>query len=324
VLVIDVLIRGADNPLKLLAVLGLGALPAIGHVLKLETEQLGPGHPVVRLIQPNAIQSEKWDPAMMPVFLNRQLAFTAAEAERMPDLIVWPESAIPVLLDQGEAVLEAIGRAAGEIPVVIGVQRSEGFRYYNSLAVLQRGVPQDIYDKHHLVPFGEYVPLARLAAQFGILGFAVQEEAGFSAGPGPDLISIGRLGTALPLICYEAVFPHLVGAAPGRPDVLLQITNDGWFGDFAGPQQHLVQARFRAVEQGLPMIRVANTGISAVIGPDGAVLSSLALGTAGYLDAFVPDPLSPTVYSRTGDWPVITLLLLGLMSTQIRLRSKFV
>lgn len=299
----------------------IALVPLLGWMLAPPKQQLSVDRPIVRMIQPNAKQSEKWDPAMMPVFLNRQLAFTRAEATPPPDLIVWPESAIPVWLDQGQAVLEAIGRAAGDIPVVIGAQRSEGFRYYNSLATLRRGVVQEVYDKHHLVPFGEYFPLSSVAERLGLYGMV---GTGFTSGPGPELISLGALGKGLPLICYEAVFPQQVGGAPERPDLLLQITNDGWFGEFAGPQQHLAQARFRSVEQGLPMVRVANTGISAIIAADGRILASLPLGKAGYLDAPVPSALPPTLYSRSGDLPIFLLLILGLISTQIRLRRKFV
>ena len=153
------------------------------------------------------------------------------------------------------------------------------------------------------------MPAASLFARFNILGLAARADAGYSAGPGPALIDLGVLGRALPLICYEAVFPQDVNGAPSRADVLLQITNDAWFGTRAGPQQHLAQARLRAIEQGLPMIRVANTGISAVIDPAGRIVDSLPLGRAGFLDVAVPAPLAPTLYSRTGDWFAFAALL---------------
>ena len=120
------------------------------------------------------------------------------------------------------------------------------------------------------------------------------------------------LGKALPLICYEGIFPRHLFLAGARPDYLLLITNDAWFGTFSGPYQHLDQARFRAVEHGLPVVRVANTGVSAVISRFGDVGSSIALGEAGYLDQQVDTSLAPTVYARTGDWPVIGILLLSL------------
>ncbi|MCX8953891.1 apolipoprotein N-acyltransferase, partial [Ruegeria sp. NA] len=118
-----------------------------------------------------------------------------------------------------------------------------------------------------------------------------------------------KLGNALPLICYEAIFPQDVNGAPGRADFLLQITNDAWFGTRSGPFQHLVQARMRAIEQGLPMIRSANTGVSAMIDPLGRVTASLALGEAGYVDAVLPQPHRRTTYARIGDSPIVVVLL---------------
>ena len=117
------------------------------------------------------------------------------------------------------------------------------------------------------------------------------------------------MGRALLLICYEAVFAHDVNAAPARPDFIIHATNDAWFGTYAGPQQHLAQAQMRAIEQGLPVARAANTGISAMIDPYGRITDSLGMGQAGYIDAALPAALLPTLYSRTGDWLAIVLLL---------------
>lgn len=267
----------------------------------------------VRVIQPNAPQHQKWDPAYMPVFFQRQLDFTAAGPR--PDLIVWPESAVPVLLHQADDAFAQIAQAAGGVPVILGIQRYDGTRVFNSLVVLDaEGRLAGIYDKHHLVPFGEYMPLGRLAARLNIFGLAANTGMGYSPGPGPDLLDLGALGTALPLICYEAVFPQNVTGAPGRPDMLLQVTNDAWFGTHSGPYQHLAQARMRAIELGVPMIRAANTGISAVIDPGGAVLGSIPLGEAGFVDVPLPLPVAPTVYARTGDGPVFVLLLVCIVA----------
>ena len=125
---------------------------------------------------------------------------------------------------------------------------------------------------------------------------------------GPGLVDLPGIGRALPLICYEAIFPHGLRGTE-RPRVLLQITNDAWFGEFSGPFQHLAQARMRAVEQGLPMVRVANTGVSAMIDPGGAITASIPLGEAGFIDAPLPDARPPTLYARTGDWPVAVALV---------------
>lgn len=283
--------------------------------------------PLVRLVQPNAPQHEKWNPEKAPVFFNRQLEFTAAGAGPRPDLIVWPETAVPVWLDLAQDALAAVADAAGGVPVVLGIQRFDDTRIYNSAVRVDAGGQVGaLYDKHHLVPFGEYVPLGDLAARWGIHGLAASEGQGYSPGPGARLMELPGIGAALPLICYEAVFPQDVAAAPARPRLLLQVTNDAWFGQVSGPYQHLAQARLRAVEQGLPMVRVANTGVSAMIGPRGAVTAQIALGQAGFVDAALPPALPPTLYARSGDGPlavVIALVLAGFgLSAAVSQRAK--
>ncbi|WP_298849759.1 apolipoprotein N-acyltransferase [uncultured Ruegeria sp.] len=282
------------------------AILVVGYASARPPVQEGPH--TVRVIQPNAPQHQKWDPAYAPLFFARQIDFSAALPK--PDLIVWPETAVPAWLGSAQPFLEAIADAAQGTPVVLGIQRGDGPRIYNSMVYLdETGQRAGLYDKHHLAPFGEYVPFGDLLGRFGIRGLAATTGHGFSAGAGPDLLDIGKLGKALPLICYEAVFAQDVNGAPGRSDFLLQITNDAWFGTRSGPYQHLAQARMRAIEQGLPMIRSANTGISAMIDPLGQITASLTLGKAGYVDANLPLPQRPTVYSRIGDSPVLLVLL---------------
>ncbi len=272
------------------------------------------GRPDVRLLQPNAPQREKWDRDKVRMFFERQVDFTAAPSHGglpRPALVVWPETALPMLLHNADEALGIVTDAAFPAQVVVGIQRSEEGRWYNSLALVSRGPElEQLYDKHHLVPFGEYMPAAAIFARWNIAGLASRAEAGYSPGPGPVLLDLGpELGRALPLICYEAVFPQDVHRAPERPDFLLQITNDAWFGQFSGPYQHLAQARFRAIEQGLPLLRAANTGVSAVIDGAGRVLDRLPLDEAGYLDTPLPPPLRLTLYSRTGDLPMLLVLL---------------
>lgn len=275
---------------------------------------------MVRLVQPNAPQEEKWDPARIPVFVNRQIDYTAAGP--VPDLIVWPETALPYLVENAQPAFDVIADAARGAPVVLGIQRRSAGAYFNSLVTLDAsGQVTQTYDKHHLVPFGEYMPLPGLFRRLGIRALAERSNSGYQRGPGPQLLDMGPLGLALPLICYEAVFAHDVGAIPERPSFLMQLTNDAWFGMRSGPQQHLAQAQMRAIEQGLPLIRAANTGISAVIDPKGRVTASLALNEAGYLDAALPAPASPTLYSRTGDLPWILLVLAGLTASVLH-RSR--
>jgi apolipoprotein N-acyltransferase len=184
-----------------------------------------------------------------------------------------------------------------------------------------------LYDKHHLVPFGEYIPFGDLAFDlFGLSAFAAQQGAGYSAGPGAVVLDLGpTLGSILPLICYEAVFPQDLRAASrtglGRADWILQITNDAWFGKLTGPWQHLAQARLRAIEQGLPLLRAANTGVSAVIDARGRVVAEIPLGMRAFVDAALPPALPPTPYARFGDWPLL-LLLAGLGAALLIWRAK--
>lgn len=274
---------------------------------------------VLRLIQPNVPQHEKWDREKIHAFYARQLDLTQAEAEQPLAAVIWPETAIPWALDLAGMALEEISASAEGTPVVLGVQRRSDLRYFNSLVVLEDGgeVSQQ-YDKHHLVPFGEYMPLGDLMGSLGISGLAAREGQGYSSGPGPALLDMGELGKVLPLICYEAVFPHDVGGTSERPDWMVQVTNDAWFGPAAGPRQHLAQARMRAIEQGLPLARSANTGISAMIDPWGRITAALPMGQAGFLDVALPKPRPATLYSRTGDAPFA--LLLALLSAWVAYR----
>ncbi len=275
----------------------------------------------VRLIQPNAAQKDKWDPAKIPEFFDRQLALTSeppTDTGAAPDLILWAETAIPWPLDLAQGALDQISLAARGTPVVLGVQRRTDMQFYNSAVLLgPDGRVEQTYDKHHLVPFGEYIPFGDMLGKIGIRSLASQFGNGYSSGPGAALMDLGRIGKALPLICYEAVFARDVNAAPARPAFLMQLTNDAWFGTGQGPLQHLAQARMRAIEQGLPMARVANTGVSAMIDPWGRVTASLALNTAGFLDARMPVVRPPTVYSRFGEWPFLVVLLAGLFSAVV-------
>ncbi len=230
-----------------------------------------------------------------------------------PFLVVWPETASPFALASDAGARQAIAAAAGSARATLAgtihsVALPAGNEYFNSLvAVLPDGSVGGIYDKHHLVPYGEYFP-SYLPIRLG--------ERGFSAGPGnitmrlPDLPSIG------PQICYEAIFPAQVVRESDRPQLMVNITNDAWFGDSTGPRQHLAAARMRAVEEGLPLIRAANTGISAIIDAHGRVLQALGLDQAGVLVGAVPPPLPPTPVSKMG---LAAPLLLALGSAAVGL-----
>ena len=289
----------------------LGALAAT--VLVPPAPLPAPDAPIVRLVQPNAPQHLKWREDMIPVFFDRALDLTSAPPEDQgaaPALVVWPETALPVLLERSDAARARIAGAAGGAQVLLGGQRFEGFRARNTSALLAPGgMIRQVYDKHHLVPFGEYMPGGAAADALGLTGIAEVLAGGYSPGPGPVLLDIGGgLGTAFPMICYEAIFPGYIREV-ARPDWMVHLTNDAWFGSFSGPFQHLAIARLRAAEQGLPVLRAANTGVSAVIDARGRIVAELAMNEAGFLDTALPVALPPTPYARTGDLPVLLLVL---------------
>ena len=253
--------------------------------------------PLLRAVQPNAAQAEKWDPDKIPIFLARKLDATSAQPTA--DFILWPEISLPHPLERAGPLLEVVAARAAGRPVMVGAQRWDSGDLYNSLALLSEdGTIADNYDKAHLVPFGEYMPLARTFARWGVFGLATDGQLGFSAGTGAHLTDVPGVGLVQPLLCYESVFPDNVGNTAERPQLIALSTNDAWFGQYGGPRQHLQQAQARAIEQGVPVLRSANTGISAIIDARGQILTSLELGEEGYVDHLLPPALSATPYSR--------------------------
>lgn len=275
-----------------------------------------PPQVTLRLVQPNATQDAKWDPVQAQTFFDRLMTATAAPPGPLGavDLVIWPETALPYLVEDYPDLPTQITSAAKGAAVAVGLQRietsPEGTRAWNSLKVYG-ATAQELaaYDKHHLVPFGEYIPLGDLAYDWvGLRAFAAQTGKAYTAGPGPMVLDLGaKLGKVLPLICYEAVFPQNLRGTE-RPDWILQITNDAWFGTVSGPFQHAAQARLRAIEQGLPLVRVANTGLTEVIDARGRITASLPFGTSGFLDAALPAALSAPPYARWGEMPALLLL----------------
>ncbi|VDC33020.1 apolipoprotein N-acyltransferase [Pseudogemmobacter humi] len=282
---------------------------------------------LARIVQPNIEQSLKWDPDEAAENFRRLLAMTAGA---QTDLVIWPETAVPYLITEGEGVALTISEAGGGRPVATGIQRDRDDMAWNTLAVFGEGgrIGQS-FDKIHLVPFGEYIPMGDLLYQsFGLRAFASQAGAGYTAGETRNLLDFGAAGRALPLICYEAIFPGDL-VTEERADWMLQVTNDAWFGTLTGPYQHFAQTRLRAVEQGLPLLRAANTGISAVIDARGRVAgAALALGAGGVIDAPIPGALPPPPYARmlarAGEVPLVAVLLalLALMPLLPRRRDN--
>ncbi|MCI4662683.1 MAG: apolipoprotein N-acyltransferase [Neomegalonema sp.] len=291
----------------------LGMLAVAGW-MRLPSDPLVPGEYVIRIVQPNVPQKEKWVPHLIEQHLRSLISLSNEPAAQTPDLIVWPETAtVPALMRDPQAVSWLMDELPEGTDLVLGTQRIKGEGvYYNSLFLVgASGRIEAVYDKHHLVPFGEYLPLQPVLSAMGIRQLAGRS-LGFATGEGPGRIAWGDNPSFGPLICYEAIFPQEMPVLGDRPEYLLQITNDAWFGESGGPYQHFVQARMRAIEQGLPFIRSANTGISGLIGPYGDVAAHIDLLDRGTLDVLLPPSLRETAYSRWGSVPF--LLLLGLMA----------
>jgi apolipoprotein N-acyltransferase len=253
----------------------------------------------VLLIQGNVAQGQKWDRALMVSIFQGYLALTrqavAANAGH-PSVVVWPETASPALLETDPEAREMIADAAGGVSVLAGSVRFDSAeRPRNSLFALGAdGRIEGIYDKWHLVPFGEYQP------DWLPLGFQLVPGGGFARGPGPRTLHLPGLPPVGVLICYEAIFPSQVVDPGDRPDWMVNVTNDAWFGDSTGPRQHLAAARLRAVEEGLPLMRAANTGISAGFDAKGHELGRLDIQVTGILPVRLPPALAVPLYARLG------------------------
>lgn len=271
----------------------------------------------LRLVQPSIPQTLFNNPKALVADFHRLLGLTLAPGFDKVSAVIWAEGMGPPLLWRDADARAALAQAAPPGGLVItGTLRSDPppapmTHYWNSLAAVDRnGRIVATYDKHHLVPFGEYVPFRGILPINKITPGTVD----FSAGPGPRTLDLPNLPPVSPLICYEAIFPEQVVMPGTRPQWLLNITNDAWYGFTSGPFQHFAIARLRAVEQGLPLARDGNNGISAVIDPLGRVVARLGLDDVGILDAPLPRALPPTLYARFGDAGFAVLLLAGLIA----------
>lgn len=308
------------------AVLPLALLAAFGHArLAVAAADTVPGVRI-RIVQPSVPQREKWRPENQARFFRDHLDLSARDpagkADNLAGIthVVWPEAAMPFApLDHPEA-LAAIADLLPEGTVLIAgairVERTSGTpprppSLFNSLLVFgPRGLLLSLYDKIHLVPFGEFLPLRGLLQAIGLRQLSAR--GGFASGPSPrPLLRIPGLPAVVPLICYEAVFPGAIVQGAERPAVILNVTNDGWFGDTTGPRQHFHQARVRAVEEGLPLIRAANNGVSAAFDGYGRILGQLDLNVRGVIDVPLPAALQPPAYARLGDAIFLGVWLLG-------------
>jgi apolipoprotein N-acyltransferase len=235
-------------------------------------------------------------------------------------ILIWPESAFPFFLTREPEALAQIAAMLPKntvlIPGAVRAPETAGPgrvpHAYNSIYVIDgEGSILSVYDKVHLVPFGEYLPFQPWLESLGLR--QLTKVGGFLSGTRRRAMDIPGAPRALPLICYEIIFPGNVVPPGERPGWLVNLTNDGWFGYSTGPYQHFQQARVRAIEEGLPLVRAANTGISAVVDPLGRVVRALPLATEGVLDAALPQAIEPTLYARAGDWIAVFLAGLALI-----------
>lgn len=283
----------------------------------------------LRLVQPNIPQREKYVRALMLRNWQRLMDLSLRPDDKAlgrPTHIIWPEAATGFPVARAPGALDQIGlfTARGQTLLTGSdrIERSgEGLSYYNSLYLFgPGGALPVVYDKFHLVPFGEYVPFAELLGSLGVTKLTTG--GGFSSGDGPKLLAVAGAPPVTALICYEVIFPRAVTdpKAP-RPGWFVNITDDSWFGPWAGPRQHLLITRTRAIEEGLPIARAANTGISSVIDPLGRLRAPLALGQSGVVDSRLPAALPQTLYSRFGDLLFLLLLVTGAFAAFVLARK---
>lgn len=293
----------------------------------------------LRIMQPNLPQDAKFNPHNRDAIMRRYLTLSAStgrDGQTAADAthIIWPESAFPFLLHRDPASLAQIAGLLepGSVLITGAARMDEPLpgeavgKFFNAIQIIDdRGTILGSYDKVHLVPFGEYVPkfLETLIKAVGLRQF-VHIPGGFEPSEKRRPLSIPGLPPTAATICYEAIFPGEILPEGPRPNLILNVTNDGWFGQTAGPYQHFAQARLRAVEEGLPLVRAANTGISAVIDPYGRIVDSLPLGVEGILDAKLPVAEKAGLSSKTSRFSLTAMLVICLMALIVRRRQRAV
>jgi apolipoprotein N-acyltransferase len=305
--------RPRHAAIPVLALLSVAALGAYGVLRLSQTPTTFVPDLTIRIAQPNLSQLQKWDPAKKDEVLSSYFRLSAPEGAPLEEgmLLVWPESAFPFPLTQSPGTLAAIAELMPRgAALVTGAYREEFSQNgpktaYNSIHVIgDDGIIISSYDKVHMVPFGEYLPAGELLAPYGIR--QIVPIRGFSPGPVRRALTAPLGPPFLPLICYEIIFSGRVLGEGPRPAFMLNVTNDGWFGRTTGPYQHFHQARVRSVEEGLPLVRAANTGISAIIDAYGRSLAQTQLGEATMIEARLPASIEPPFYAQ---WREIIFIL---------------
>ena len=285
----------------------------------------------LRIVQGNIPQTLKWDPQKEQQHLNRYIQLSLNPGYENITHLIWPETAIPYpIQNESDSMISLlrpiIPQSGALISGALHIEATpagEINRLWNAALVLPHTGNIQFYHKSHLVPFGEYIPFRNL------LGDAIQKmtdgRVDFSAGEGNKTLSVPGFVPFSPLICYEAIFPNEVRDPTTAPQVLINVTNDAWYGISSGPFQHFESTRMRAIEQGVPLIRAANTGISGVIDPYGRIMVQSKLETTGVLDAELPKALtSPTLYSKMGRAGIALPLILFLVFSLFKNRNRHV
>jgi len=292
----------------------------------------------LRIMQPNLQQDVRFNYSAKQEVMNRYIALSDRasnpQSRGLRDVthLIWPESAFPFFLAREPDALAQIAQLLepGTVLITGAVRPAAPVNpndpaVYNSIYVIGRdGSIASLYDKVHLVPFGEYLPFQRFLERLGLQQLTKQI-GGFGAADRRRLLNVPGAPRALPLICYEAVFAEEAVPKGERAGWIINVTNDGWFGISSGPYQHFQQARLLAIELGLPLVRAANTGISAVVDPLGRIIDSLPLGQEGVLDSPLPQPIGPPIYTRVGDAPAAIIVVVALLTVvHRRLRANAV
>jgi apolipoprotein N-acyltransferase len=281
----------------------------------------------LRLMQPNLQQDQKFNYTAKNEVMQRYLRLsnraTGPDSNGVHDVthLIWPEAAFPFFLTrEPDALAQIADLLKPNTELITGAVRAAPTepgqritRAYNSVYVIDGdGSIRGIYDKVHLVPFGEYLPFQSFLEKLGLQQLT-KIAGGFLSGDRRRAMDVAGAPKMLPLICYEAIFPGAAVPAGERPGWLVNVTNDGWFGISSGPYQHFQQARVLAIAEGLPLVRAANTGISAVVDPLGRIIKSLPLGTEGVLDSALPRAIPPTLYAQFGNYILILMLVASLI-----------
>ncbi|MBS0267925.1 MAG: apolipoprotein N-acyltransferase [Proteobacteria bacterium] len=342
-----VVLGGRREPLsirKIVDAIALGAVPIalllVYGAWRLQTPETFVSGVKLRIVQPSVPQREKWMAEYQRRIFDDHVALSLANPAGEKDSLagithlIWPEAAMPFFPLESPVALDILanilppgttlitGALRHDPSPAAGAAPPADARALNSILVLnERAEPIATYDKINLVPFGEYVPWETTLATIGIQKLT-HGRGSFSVGQKPRLLmAIPGLPAALGLVCYEALFPGNIVQGTARPGVLINVTNDGWFGESTGPYQHFHQARIRAVEEGAPLLRAANNGISAVVDPYGRALQVLGLNVRGVIDSALPEAVTPPLYARLGDW-ILAIIVAIYAGFAVRLRKN--